>query len=294
MKSRLQGVIAAIPTPVDETGTPDRERFLRLARQHLESGCDGLNVLGTTGEATSFTVEQRKSLMSTIAKSDLPMSRLMVGTGAAAVGDAVSLTRLAADAGFAGALILPPFYYKNVSDDGIKFYFDAIVNSTRENPVPIYLYNFPAMTGIVYSYELVVDLIKAFGDRIVGLKDSSGDLPYARNMAENIPEFRVFPSDEATLMEARTGIFAGCISATANLNSVYCSAAYHEGNSQAHNIAVGIRGIFSGKPLVQGVKAMLGYIHSDEKLVRTLPPLAPLSAEVVSELVHRFRMIVDK
>jgi 4-hydroxy-tetrahydrodipicolinate synthase len=294
MKSGLQGVIAAIATPIGDTGEPDRERFLRLAKLLLEGGCDGLNVLGTTGEATSFTAEQRKSLMSSVAKSDLPMSRLMVGTGAAAVGDAVGLTKHAAASGFAGALILPPFYYKNVSTDGIKFYFDAIVNATKDNSIPIYLYNFPLMTGIIYSQELVIDLIGAFGDRIVGLKDSSGDLPYARSLAKELPGFKIFPSDEATLLEARTGIFAGCISATANLNAAYCSAAYHKGDSQGHDIAVRIRSIFSGKPLVQGVKAMLGHIHSDEKLARTLPPLAPLGAEVMTELVDRYRTIVDQ
>src|SRR5688572_14128682 len=108
----LRGVIAAIATPVDAAGGPDHQRFLKLARFLLGNGCDGLNVLGTTGEATSFTAEQRMGLMSAIAEAGLPLDRLMVGTGAAAVGDAIRITRHAAELGFAGALVLPPFHYK--------------------------------------------------------------------------------------------------------------------------------------------------------------------------------------
>src|SRR5919107_2787362 len=137
----LGGVIAAIATPVDATGAPDHERFLKLARFLLGNGCDGLNVLGTTGEATSFTAEQRMGLMSAVAKAGLPLDRLMVGTGAAAVGDAVRITRHAAELGFAGALVLPPFYYKGISADGVLRYLDAVVRGSAA--IPIYLYHFP-------------------------------------------------------------------------------------------------------------------------------------------------------
>src|SRR4029077_17744602 len=109
---KLRGVIAAIATPIDEAGTPDTARATKLARFLLDNGCDGLNVLGTTGEATSFSLDERKRVMSAYKDAGLPMERLMVGTGAAAVSDAVALTRHAAAVGFAGALVLPPFYYK--------------------------------------------------------------------------------------------------------------------------------------------------------------------------------------
>lgn len=138
----LRGVIAAIPTPVTAAGAPDAERFLGLARRLLADGCDGLNMLGTTGEATSFTLDQRMALMTAAADGGLPLGRLMVGTGAAAVGDAAGLTRHAQDLGFAGALLLPPFYYKGVGHDGVLRYLDAIVAAAPA--VALYLYHFPA------------------------------------------------------------------------------------------------------------------------------------------------------
>src|ERR1700687_6440672 len=113
----LHGVIAAITTAIDDSGEPDSARCLALARFLLGNGCDGLNVLGTTGEATSFSLDQRRRVMSAYAASGLPLDRMMVGTGAAALADAVALTKHAAELGFAGALLLPPFYYKGVHDD---------------------------------------------------------------------------------------------------------------------------------------------------------------------------------
>ena len=122
----LSGVIAAIATAVDDKGGPDAARSVELARHLLDNGCDGLNVLGTTGEATSFSLDQRKAMMSAYAQAGLPLERLMVGTGAAALADALALTRHAADLGFAGALVLPPFYYKGVPDDGLFNFVAAL------------------------------------------------------------------------------------------------------------------------------------------------------------------------
>src|SRR5829696_3530855 len=173
----LGGVIAAIATPVDAAGAPDHARFVKLARFLLDNGGDGLNVLGTTGEATSFTAEQRMGLMSAIAKAGLPLDRLMVGTGAAAVGDAVRITRHAAELGFAGALVLPPFYYKGISGDGVLRYLDTVVGASAAPSIPVYLYHFPAQSGVPYDLDLIRRILDAFGERIVGLKDSSGDLP---------------------------------------------------------------------------------------------------------------------
>jgi 4-hydroxy-tetrahydrodipicolinate synthase len=274
----MKGVIAAIATAIDETGAPDHGRSLALARHLLDNGCDGLNVLGTTGEATSFALTARQDLMSAYRKAGLPMDRLMVGTGAAATADAVALTRHAAALGFAGALILPPFYYKGVPDDGLVAYVDAIVKATTEKPIPIYLYHFPAQSGLPWHVKLIRRLREAYGSRIVGLKDSSGDMPFAREAAAIAPDFDVFPSTEAALMEARAGAFAGCISATANLNADLCARAFHGGDAAALEMAVAIRKLFDGKPLVPGIKALLAHIHGDPAWARVQPPLAPFPA----------------
>src|SRR6185295_18864691 len=165
-----------------------------------------------TGEATSLSLEQRKAVMTAYKNAGLPLDRLMVGTGAAATSDAVALTRHAAALGFAGALLLPPFYYKGVPDDGLAAYIDAIVKATADKPVPLYLYHFPAQSGLPWHIALIRRLLEAHGTRIVGLKDSSGDMGYAREAAKIAAGFDVFPSTEAALIEARNGAFAGCIS----------------------------------------------------------------------------------
>ena len=278
MSKALSGVIAAIATPIDENGAPDLKRAVSLARYLLDNGCDGLNVLGTTGEATSFSVDERKGVMSAYKANGLPMHRLMVGTGAASVTDAVSLTRHAADLGFGGALVLPPFYYKGVPDDGLVAYVETLVKATEQKPIPIYLYHFPAMSGLPWHVALIRRLLDSYSSRIVGLKDSSGDMAYARSAAAILKDFAVFPSTEACLLDARRGDFAGCISATANVNADLCARAWSEGDTAALEAAVTIRKLFDGKPLVPGVKALLAHIHGDAGLARVRPPLAPFSA----------------
>jgi 4-hydroxy-tetrahydrodipicolinate synthase len=289
--SSLRGVIAAIATVIDNEGSPDHQRCLKLARYLLDNGCDGLNVLGTTGEATSFSLAERMGLMAAYGDAKLPLKRLMVGTGAAGVADAVALTRHAAELGFAGALVLPPFYYKGVPDDGLFAYIEAIMTGTADRPIPIYLYHFPALSGLPWHVKLVRRLVDAFGARIVGLKDSSGDLPYAREVAGVAPGFAVFPSNEATLLEARNGPFAGCISATANCNADLCARAFRDGDQAALDKAVAIRKLFDGKPLVPGVKALLAHIHADDALARVKPPLAPLGAADHALVLEGYRAL---
>jgi 4-hydroxy-tetrahydrodipicolinate synthase len=294
MTTNLRGVIAAVATPVIEDGSPDLVRATKLARFLLDNGCDGLNVLGTTGEATSFSLEERKRVMDAYKASGLPLARMMVGTGAAAVADAIALTRHAADLGFAGALVLPPFYYKGVPDDGLVAYIDAIVQATAQKPVPLYLYHYPQQSGLHWHVALVRRLLDAFGGRIVGLKDSSGDMNYAREAAAISKSFDVFPSTEAVLLDARGGAFAGCISATANLNADLCQLAWGKGDKAALDAAVTIRKLFDGKPLVSGVKSLLSHIHADPALARVKPPLAPFPAADRAAVVAGYDQVRGK
>jgi 4-hydroxy-tetrahydrodipicolinate synthase len=203
---------------------------------------------------------------------------LMVGTGAAALADAIALTKHAAELGFAGALVLPPFYYNGVPDDGLLATLEAILSATAHKPIPIYLYHFPAQSGLPWHLKLIRRVLEKFGQRVVGLKDSSGDMSYAREAAKISAQFKVFPSTEAALMEARNGEFAGCISATANLNADLCARAYRDGDQTLLDEAVAIRKLFDGKPLVAGVKALLAHIHRDSAWARVMPPLHSFSA----------------
>ena len=291
-KSGLRGVIAAIVTPLNKAGAPDTLGFCAVARALLNGGCDGLNVLGTTGEATSFSLRERKGLMDGIALAGMPLDRMMVGTGAAALDDAVALTGHACDLGFAGALVLPPFYYKNVTDDGVVAYISAIVESLGGRRFPIYLYNFPSLSGVTYSVDLARRLFTAFPDHIAGLKDSSGNLPYAREVAAIDPRLAVFPSSEACLQEARSGAFAGCISATANVNAALCAAAFHRGDDEAFTRATALRDAFNGSPLVPAVKSVRAHIHKRPEIERVKPPLARLANEQRLGLITEYERLM--
>jgi 4-hydroxy-tetrahydrodipicolinate synthase len=215
--------------------------------------------------------------MSAYRDAGLPLGRLMVGTGAAALDDAIALTRHAAELGFGGALVLPPFYYKGVPDDGLVATIEAIVQATAAPAIPLYLYHFPQQSGLPWHVALVRRLLERFGGRIVGLKDSSGDMAYAREAAAISNSFAVFPSTEAVLGEARAGAFAGCISATANLNADLCARAFHADDETALADAVAIRKLFDGRQLVSGIKALLAHSHGDPALARVKPPLAPFA-----------------
>jgi 4-hydroxy-tetrahydrodipicolinate synthase len=282
--SELRGVIAAAATPITQNFEPDLPRFVALCRKLLDGGCDGLNICGTTGEATSLTVAQRIAVMNAAA-AELPLDRLMVGTGAASLGDAVALTSHAAERGFAAALVIPPFYYKQVPDEGIVRLFARLVTTTAKKPIPLYLYNFPALSGVTYTTDLVRRLLSEFGARIAGLKDSSGDLDYAKNIVALSPALRVFPSNEAVLLKARAGEFAGCISASANVNSEFCGRAFHGGDADALETATKIRALVSRKALIPSVKSVLAFKLKDAAFEAVLPPLVSLSDVDKRELV---------
>jgi len=152
------------------------------------------------------------------------------------------------------------------------------VKATMQKPIPIYLYHFPAMSGLPWHVTLIKRLLESYPTRIVGLKDSSGDMAFARSAAAVSSDFAVFPSTEACLIEARSGPFAGCISATANLNADLCARAWTKGDAAALDAAVAIRKLFDGKPLVAGVKALLADFLGDAALARVKPPLAAFSS----------------
>ena len=283
MSGRLGGVIAAVPTPVTASGEPDTERFVRHARWALESGCDALNVLGTTGEANSFSADQRRAVM-TAAATGLDRQRLMVGTGTPDLATTIALTRHAHELGFAGALVLPPYYYKGVSDDGLFAWFERLIEGTADASIDIYLYNFPQMTGIRFSPELARRLKAAFPERMAGAKDSSGDLAYAAELAK-IDGFAVFPSSETALGKAKADGYAGCISATVSVTAPLVAAYWREPTNAALAEKVAqARASISAQPLIPAVKYLVAQLHGDPAFERVLPPHLPLTQEQKSAL----------
>jgi 4-hydroxy-tetrahydrodipicolinate synthase len=275
------GVLAAVPTPVTAGGDPDTQRFLAHARWCMANGCDGLNVLGTTGEANSFSKDQRLAVMEAAANG-LGARRLMVGTGTPDAATAIELTRAARDMGYAGALILPPYYYKGVSDDGLFDWFGSVIEATQG--IRIYLYNFPQMTGVPLSPALLRRLANAYPDRVAGAKDSSGDLAYAADIA-SIDGFDVFPSDESALAAALQKGFAGCISATVNVTAPLAARLWRNQTDGALLEQVRERRqSIAAHPLIPAVKHLVSRLHGDAAFQRVLPPHRPLGEDRIQLL----------
>ena len=281
--AKLQGVIAAAATPLGPDLSIDHGRLVEHCRFLLaEGGCDGINLLGTTGEATSFSAEARVGAMRAIARSGLPLDRFMVGTGAAALDDAVRLTAEAKALGFAGALLLPPFYYKGIDAEGLVAYVEAVISRAGSDGLPLYLYHFPQNSGVPYTIEVVARLRERNEKVVLGLKDSSGDLDYSAALAKRLPGFAVFPSAEGALGRARELGFAGCISATANVTGPFAQRAWSAAGAEASEglaQSVAIRAAIAQFPLVAAVKATVALLKGEPSWRRVMPPLTALSEE---------------
>jgi 4-hydroxy-tetrahydrodipicolinate synthase len=279
---RLTGVIAAAATPLRDDLSIDHERLVMHCRWLLgDGGCDAVNLLGTTGEATSFSLEQRLTAMRTVAEAGLPMHRFMVGTGASALADAVRLTAEAKALGFAGALLLPPFYYKGIDDESLAAYVDTVIERVGAEGLGLYLYHIPQNTGVPWPIEVVAALAERHPGTLAGLKDSSGDLAYSTELARRVPGIAVFPSSEATLSLAKERGFAGCISATTNVTGPLARIAFHQAGSPEAEAAVAaaaaLRAALSTVTLVAAVKDTVAEIHGDAAWRRPHPPLRPLT-----------------
>lgn len=281
VKKTISGVFAAVPTPLTSDDQPDIDLFLEHCEWVIESGADGLNVLGSTGEANSQSGKTRIELMRAVAKSSLTDTSLMVGTGTPSLNDTIELTQQAAEMGFDAALLLPPYYYAPVSDDGLFNYFSRIIESVQKTNIGIYLYNFPQMTGLSFSTELIERLLLAFPDHLRGMKDSSGDLSYTNEIAATFStQFDVFPGSEAPLPDASKYGYAGCISASVNATVELAAKVWRERDSVSEEEISRLRDLraeIASVPIVAAVKALVARRTGREEWRRTLPPLIPLS-----------------
>ncbi len=215
---QFHGALVPVLTPFTPAGEPDAGRFTAFCRWLLEQGAGGLSIFGTTSEANSMSPAERMALLDHLVEAGIPAAKLMPGTGACAMTDAVELMRHAVDHGCGGVLMLPPFYYKPVSDDGIFAFLSTVIDRVASAALRVYLYHIPPVAVVGYSLDLVGRLIKAYPQIVVGLKDSSGDWNNTAALLDRYPGFAVFPGSEVFLLEALRRGGAGCITATGNIN----------------------------------------------------------------------------
>jgi 4-hydroxy-tetrahydrodipicolinate synthase len=281
---RLKGILSPVLTPFHADGTPDPDRFARHCRWLLDQDV-GLAVFGTNSEANSLTVSEKRGLLDGLLAAGIPAAKLMPGTGACALPDAIELTRHAVSAGCAGVLMLPPFYYKGVSDEGLFRAFAQVIDAVADERLRIYLYHIPPVSGVPITLPLIERLLKAFPGIVAGTKDSSGDWKNTSAMLERFqPQgFDVFAGSENFLLATMRGGGAGCITATGNVNPSAIVRLYQtwqnaDADAQQKNLDAQ-RAAFAQFPMIPAMKSAIAIKTGRKDWIHVRPPLVELTDE---------------
>jgi 4-hydroxy-tetrahydrodipicolinate synthase len=284
MKDALYGgVNAALLTAMTDDLSPDHARTAAHAKWLLANGCNGLGVLGTTGEANSFGLTERREILEELVRRGIPAARMMPGTGCSNLTDTVELSKHARDIGCPGVLMLPPFYYKNPTEDGLFAYFSEVINRIGGG-VKVYLYHFPAQSAVPLTVSLIGRLLEAFPDVLKGVKDSTGDAEntasYIRAFADK--GFEVYPGADNHLQQMLALGGAGCITAASNLCARFSQIVYAKRTGPeadaAQAVVNGCRAAASSVPLIAGLREVLARSTGDEAWRNIRPPNTRLSA----------------
>jgi len=295
--TRLQGVLAPVVTPFRADLSPDPERFIAHCRWLLLQHA-GLAVFGTNSEANSQSVSERMELLEALVAAGLDPARMMPGTGCCALMDTVRLTTHAVQLGCAGVLMLPPFYYKDVTDEGLYRTFSDIIQRVGDARLRIYLYHIPPVAVVGISLPLIERLLKAYPGTIAGIKDSSGNWSNTKAMLEAFATsgFDVFVGSESFLLANMRHGGMGCISATANVNPAAIHALYAAWQAAAAEVQQTklniVRDIFGKKYLmIAALKQAIAHFGDDPTWATVRPPLLPLTAEQAAAFIIELQQI---
>ena len=291
---RLKGVLSPAVTPFKADLSPDAERYVRHCKWLLANGCAGLAVFGTNSEANSLSVDERMILLETLVQSGIPAAQLMPGTGCCALTDSVRLTAHAVALGCAGVLMLPPFYYKGLPDEGLYRNFAEVIERVADTRMQLYLYHIPPVAQVPISLGLIARLLKAYPEVVAGVKDSSGDWNNTRAMLDAYAQsgFDVFAGSEVFLLDNMRAGGVGCITATGNINPAAIDNVYRNWRSaDADRLQQGItatRAILQKYPMMAALKAVIAHWGKDPGWATVRPPLTELSPQqctaVIAEL----------
>ena len=294
-REKFSGVLTPVITPFKDDLSPDADRLLRQCKWMLSQNV-GLAVFGTNSEANSLSTDEKIELMDALVAGGIDPARMMPGTGCCALSDSVKLTSHAVTLGCGGALMLPPFYYKGVSDDGLFASYSEIIQKVGSADLRIYLYHIPPISNVPLSLDLIERLIKEYPDTVVGIKDSSGDWSNTKAMLDaGWDDFRVFAGAETFLLDVMRNGGAGCISATANVNPAAIHNLYAEWQSdKADDLQAGldvIRDIFQSYPMIPALKAAAAIYGDDMDWCRVRPPLVALDDAQLAGLTEDLKAI---
>ena len=282
MPKRLRGVFAPVVTPFDAELKPDAQRFVQHC-QWLVSNNVGLAVFGTNSEANSLSVGERISLLNELLAAGVDPALMMPGTGCCALTDTVTLTKHAVESGCAGALMLPPFFYKNISDDALFRSFSEVIQRVGNDRLRVYLYHIPPVAQVPITPGVIERLLKAYPGTIAGIKDSSGDWSNTEMLLKNFQSdsFDVFCGSEVFLLQNMRGGGAGCITATGNVNPAMIHELFinwQAADADAKQAQVtGVRRAFEMLPLIPAMKALIAWQRNDVQWAEVRPPLMSLT-----------------
>jgi 4-hydroxy-tetrahydrodipicolinate synthase len=290
----FHGVLVPVLTPFNAQGDPDAGRFVAFCRRLLEEGAGGLAIFGTTSEANSLSLGERMALLDRLIEAGIPPEKLMPGAGACALTDAVALARHAVGHRCGGVLMLPPFYYKPVGDDGLFAFLSEVIDKVGATALKVFLYHIPPVAVVGYSLDLVGRLIEAYPETVVGVKDSSGDWTNTAALLDRFPGFAVFPGSEVFLLEALRRGGAGCITATGNINLsgiARIHADWREPEADALQAeATVLRRAMQAYPMIPALKRVVAHFHDDPGWAAVRPPLMALgpaqSAALIADLAR--------
>jgi 4-hydroxy-tetrahydrodipicolinate synthase len=228
--------------------------------------------------------------MDRVGNSDLPMDKLMIGTGCCSLTETVQLTKKALDLGIYSVLVLPPFYYRNVTDDGLFKYFDLFVKKIDNSKLKIILYNFPKMTGINFSNTLLNRLISTFPEIFVGIKDSSNNLENIKHMCSTLENFKVYASRENLLLEVMEFGGAGCISASLNVSSKLLPEFLKNGNSESFDKLSNIRNVIEKYTFIPALKQIMAALENDSSWLYMRPPVTKMNEKEAAVLLQELKL----
>ena len=290
---RFSGVLSPVVTPFNDDLSVDPDRLISQC-QWLLSQNVGLALFGTNSEANSMSVGEKMLLLDRLIEGGIDPGRMMPGTGCCALTDTVQLTSHAVKLGCSGSLMLPPFYYKGVSDDGLFRSYAEIIERVGSSALRIYLYHIPPIAQVGISLDLIERLIKAYPNNVVGVKDSSGDWGNTESMLQRgWDDFRVFCGSESFLLQTMQQGGAGCISATANINP----AAIHElfvdwQSADADSLQQGldtIRDLTQSYPMIPALKSVVAAFGGRKEWEIVRPPLVALAEPERKALVAQLK-----
>jgi len=289
---RITGVLSPVVTPFTADLTPDPERFVRQCRWLLSQNV-GLAVFGTNSEANSLSVEEKIELLDRLVAAGLDPARMMPGTGCCALTDSIRLTAHAMKVGCGGVLMLPPFYYKGVSDDGLFRSFAEVIDRVGEARLRVYVYHIPPVSQVPITLKLVERLLAAYPAQVAGMKDSGGDWSNTKAFLDAFAKsgFDVFAGSETFLLQNMRNGGAGCISATANINPGKIAEVYNTWKTPEGETLQGwineVRGVMQGYVMIPALKYCIAHYGSDGAWTPVRPPLVETDEKAGKDMIAK-------